>query len=164
MLHLSSLLVISSDIVVLFVLVFLLISQLKTEGGELRGGTEGLKKRGFRKGIKYGFCLFLLVCIFFVIHIFSFIFSSEWDQSDPEWNCQIARLNVNLLHQNLQSLCPTSQRPNWRVEAANEKRQQQNRSAAHHHLTERQIGKRSRCQSVIQVKYLIFHDRMNVTR
>ena len=92
MLHLSSLLVISSDIVVLFVLVFLLISQLKTEGGELRGGTEGLEKRGFRKGIKYGFCLFLLVCIFFVIHIFSFIFCSEWDQSDPEWelsDCKI---------------------------------------------------------------------------
>ena len=120
MLHLSSLLVISSDIVVLFVLVFLLISQLKTEGGELRGGTEGLKKRGFRKGINYGFCLFLLVCIFFVIHIFSFIFSSEWDQSDPEWNCQIARLNVNLLHQNLQSV---SNFPEANLESGGRKRE-----------------------------------------
>ena len=127
-------------------------------------GQKDLKRGDLERVLNVAFAFFLLVCIFFVIHIFSFIFSSEWDQSDPEWNCQIARLNVNLLHQNLQSLCPTSQRPTWRVEAANEKRQQQNRSTAHHHLTERQKGKRSRCQSVIQVKYLIFHDRMNVTR
>ena len=127
-------------------------------------GQKDLKSGDLERVLNMAFAFFCLFAFFFVIHIFSFIFSSEWDQSDPEWNCQIARLNVNLLHQNLQSLCPTSQRPTWRVEAANEKRQQQNRSAAHHHLTERQKGKRSRCQSVIQVKYLIFHDRMNVTR
>ena len=127
-------------------------------------GQKDLKRGDLERVLNMAFAFFCLFAFFFLfIYFFSFSVQNGISQI-LNGNCQIARLNVHLLHQNLQSLCPTSQRPTWRVEAANEKRQQQNRSAAHHHLTERQKGKRSRCQSVIQVKYLIFHDRMNVTR